>query len=1141
MKALSAQQAAKLLGISVEDLKTLEKQGLLHPIASGEKSFYSQKEIDQIISNRGRTISDEASLVGGQMQREMASSISFVQKALFVSGSGILGYLVLVVVFAILFVINPLQTATWLGIAKSKGAISLTQGNKDSRVLAAETNTQENQSSPIQAFLQPVGRASLGMVKSISPGSYAQVAQVAILDPNDVLSVGQNGAIIPQRPISIPESSLLQVGSDQLIANLNSEYVGGRQPGKNVGDIAIVGETPASILPEAAVITDTTISGLTNTNLSGSAAISNANLANSSVAVNTSGPLSGGGAVSLGGTLTLSCPTCVVSGSTFTPSSTNILTNKTIDAASNTLSGLTAANLTAGDFSSKITSGTYSIDITGSVTTSSNFTGSLSGDVSGTQGATVVGKINGAVLGTTTATSGNLLIGSGASWVTQPISGDATINSSGVLSLSSVGTAGVYGSALIIPVFTTDAQGRVSGVTNTTISGLTNANLANSAITTAGNSGSGSVSLGGGLTFTGSGITNIVSSASTLTVTSTEADTLATVTGRGALTSTALTLNGGITTTTSTALTLDSGTTGGISIGTGASAKTITLGNTTGATTVNINSGTGNINFQPAGSGTTGNVHVGAGGAGSSTPDLFVLDIKNTAGDPTGTNGALYYNANTSKFRCFENSAWTNCIGSGGGGSDVQSAATYKANDTLVNVGAAQVTLASVSVTPSSATGDVYVRAKAQILSSNNTDQSLVLSIEDDATCTGATLETTTLAITVAGGTIVGDFEIADVEVDAGTSSQSYSLCASTATGDSDIRLYEMFATVIDTGADLAEVYTTSDTTLEPGDVVSYDSDLKTGMKKSETPYDQNVLGIVSTRPGLIIGSVDKEGINAMPVALSGRVPVKVSAHNGQIKAGDYLTSSSIPGVAMKATKGGAIIGSAMSSFDGQGLGEVLVFVKNGSSMGSSDVLIQFLNQESSLPSDPVASNSAQGVDAESPIETTLLDYITKAVYDLFKNTIEFFGSVIFHSDVSFFGHTSFNKDTAGHAQVKAGESEVRVIFEKEYAQSPVVTVSVNLEGSQKADEIPPYAVYDASASGFTIRLSRNAPFDLTFSWIALAVLGENRAITPITDPLPVQQATPQPSATPSATSTFTTEPVLEPTPSSASSSASTP
>lgn len=43
------------------------------------------------------------------------------------------------------------------------------------------------------------------------------------------------------------------------------------------------------------------------------------------------------------------------------------------------------------------------------------------------------------------------------------------------------------------------------------------------------------------------------------------------------------------------------------------------------------------------------------------TPALLVLDYKNTSGDPSGVNGATYYNSSSNKFRCYENSAWKDC------------------------------------------------------------------------------------------------------------------------------------------------------------------------------------------------------------------------------------------------------------------------------------------------------------------------------------------------------------------------------------------------------------------------------------------------------------------------------------------------
>ncbi|MGH7197009.1 MAG: hypothetical protein ACREGJ_04595 [Candidatus Saccharimonadales bacterium] len=46
-----------------------------------------------------------------------------------------------------------------------------------------------------------------------------------------------------------------------------------------------------------------------------------------------------------------------------------------------------------------------------------------------------------------------------------------------------------------------------------------------------------------------------------------------------------------------------------------------------------------------------------------STGALLVLDTKNTAGDPTGVNGSMYYNSNSGKFRCYQGSSWEDCIG----------------------------------------------------------------------------------------------------------------------------------------------------------------------------------------------------------------------------------------------------------------------------------------------------------------------------------------------------------------------------------------------------------------------------------------------------------------------------------------------
>ena len=57
-----------------------------------------------------------------------------------------------------------------------------------------------------------------------------------------------------------------------------------------------------------------------------------------------------------------------------------------------------------------------------------------------------------------------------------------------------------------------------------------------------------------------------------------------------------------------------------------------------------------------------------------------------------------------------------------------------------------------------------------------------------------------------------------------------------------------------------------------------------------------------------------------------------MSTENGPIQIGDYLASSDIPGVAVKATTAGPVIGTAMENYtdpDPQSIGKVVVFIKN--------------------------------------------------------------------------------------------------------------------------------------------------------------------------------------------------------------------
>ncbi|HEX2976824.1 MAG TPA: hypothetical protein VHO68_12885, partial [Bacteroidales bacterium] len=167
-------------------------------------------------------------------------------------------------------------------------------------------------------------------------------------------------------------------------------------------------------------------------------------------------------------------------------------------------------------------------------------------------------------------------------------------------------------------------------------------------------------------------------------------------------------------------------------------------------------------------------------------------------------------------------------------------------------------------------------------------------------------------------------------------------------------------ATVINgVTADVAEhIYDTNNNT-EPADVVVADPQNKISAVKSSKPYQTSVIGVVSTKPMLTMGNeliIDEvtgdQLKNPKPtarLALTGRVPVKISGENGNIQPGDFLTTSSIAGTAMKWTlldvneakdfddlkrilsenekRRNAIIGKAIEKFDGTGTGKIMMLI----------------------------------------------------------------------------------------------------------------------------------------------------------------------------------------------------------------------
>ena len=129
---------------------------------------------------------------------------------------------------------------------------------------------------------------------------------------------------------------------------------------------------------------------------------------------------------------------------------------------------------------------------------------------------------------------------------------------------------------------------------------------------------------------------------------------------------------------------------------------------------------------------------------------------------------------------------------------------------------------------------------------------------------------------------------------------------------------------LVSASADLAEAFPA----IEPapaGSVMVIDPGKPGHLRVSRQPYDRRVAGVISGarnyQPGITLGALGKPESQAR-VTLTGTVYCLATNLNGPIRAGDLLTTSLVPGHAMRATvpeaSRGAILGKAMEDLQGE-------------------------------------------------------------------------------------------------------------------------------------------------------------------------------------------------------------------------------
>lgn len=131
---------------------------------------------------------------------------------------------------------------------------------------------------------------------------------------------------------------------------------------------------------------------------------------------------------------------------------------------------------------------------------------------------------------------------------------------------------------------------------------------------------------------------------------------------------------------------------------------------------------------------------------------------------------------------------------------------------------------------------------------------------------------------------------------------------------------------------DLAEWVPAADA-IADGSVVVLDPERANHVVASSKAYDETVAGVVSPRPGIVLG---EEGTSKVKVATTGRVKVKVDATRAPIRIGDLLVTGDKPGTAMRSERidvggvrihrPGTVIGKALEPL-ASGEGEILVLL----------------------------------------------------------------------------------------------------------------------------------------------------------------------------------------------------------------------
>jgi hypothetical protein len=551
---------------------------------------------------------------------------------------------------------------------------------------------------------------------------------------------------------------------------------------------------------------------------------------------------------------------------------------------------------------------------------------------------------------------------------------------------------------------------------------------------------------------------------------------------------------------------VDNGT-GTINIATDSDANTTNIGTGTGADTVTIGDSNANVALTDA--------QWSISGAGAAN---FASVTGAGLSDCDQSDDTLKWDSTTGQFSCgtnrgtFHNVLNGNYTNNATGFTDVDADADGT-DDIGFAVGANETWVFDASL---------------QLQSNTTADAKFDVTAPAGSTCdiSVANIENSLSVSNLACGASTGLVPIADanyneinvrgvVATGATTGTAMVQFGQNTASGTSTIASGSFITAYRISGADYAEIYYAEDY-IQKGMIAQMTGTGPSQVRKASDPYSDKLLGIYSTSPGKVLAEADGSG-TPIPIALTGRVPIKLSTENGLPKAGDMITASNtIPGYGMLATRSGYIVGQMMVDAvdNGDGTANGFVFVRHGywQSPVSVDLTSIFgtsasaISQPDNNTADPdgvsvLGGDSAyldQGMidsilsgftiqqgqiaqlsDRLTNLEQTGLlsssafgDYLSEE-----NGSLSYLTDVTFTKDVIFKGGVTFNANQAGSIIVPPGDTQVPVTFSAELTGIPKIIASPNsfIEGAWK--------VKDISSSGFILELNNSQSEEVEFTW----------------------------------------------------------